>query len=151
MLPADAAASEPFQKYEKELRMGLGGSAPPDVSLSVPWSPWELSSEPRGSWPRDALPFPSGRGPTSATDSSVTAAMPGMWPPPPKWRPAARAGSIVSAPARKGRESSPGLGREGPGNPQCCPAPAQHLSWHLGVALEQPPTSHPSCPFLVPL
>lgn len=60
MLPADAAASEPFQKYEKELPVGLGGSAPPDLSLSIPWSPWELSSEPRGSWPRDALPFPSG-------------------------------------------------------------------------------------------
>lgn len=38
MLPAEAAASEPFQKYEKELPMGLGGSAPPG---SVPLCPLE--------------------------------------------------------------------------------------------------------------
>lgn len=44
MLPADTAACEPFQKHEKELHVGLGGSDPPDLSLPVCWSPWELSS-----------------------------------------------------------------------------------------------------------
>lgn len=63
--------------------------------------------------PSCAMLFPPA-GPNEATDSSVTATMPGMRTPPPKWRPAAQAGSITSsiasALARKGGKRHSGLG-----------------------------------------
>lgn len=53
-------------------------------------------------------------------------------------------------PQGKGKASWPEGGRAW--KPRCCPSRAPPmLSWHLGVALGQPPTSRPSCPFLVPL
>lgn len=128
MLPTDAAASEPFQKYPKELPMGLEGSAPSRSLPPCPLEPVGAQLRAPGVVATRCSHFPFRQGPTSATDSSVTAAMPGMWTPPPKWRPAARAGSIsssvVSAPAHKGRERPPGLRGEGPGNPKCCPSPS---------------------------
>lgn len=59
MLPTDAAASEPFQKYPKELPMGLEGSAP---SGSVPPCPLEpVGAQLRAPGVVDALTFPSGK------------------------------------------------------------------------------------------
>lgn len=149
MLPTDAAASEPFQKYPKELPMGLEGSV---LSGSVPPCPLEpVGAQLRapGVVATRCSHFPFRQGPTSATDSSVTAAMPGMWTPPPKWRPAARAGSIsssvVSAPARKGRERPPGLRGEGPGNPGAAPAEPLRCSagtWGWPQGSHQP-LAHP--------
>lgn len=72
-------------------------------------------------------------------DSSVTAAMPGMWMPPPKWRPAARASSI-SGPQGKGKFSWP---REGRGVLSCPSLAPLMLSWHLGVVPGHPPNLSP--------
>lgn len=127
MLPADAAASEPFQKYEKELLMGLGASAPPDLS---PGARGSSALSPRGpghtmlSLSLPARPnlrhrFLGHRGYARNVDASsqMETSCQG--------RQHLRQRRL--APAHKGRESSPGLGREWPGNPECCPAPAQHL------------------------
>lgn len=135
--------------------------APPFKGPFLPVPPClrEPGTEPRGPRLPDALP--SGGAECAAADSWVTAAMPGMWLPPPKWRPAARAGSITggvtgsvaSDPAREGRKRHLGLGWEEPGSPEChrCPILGPPvLSRHLGMAARQPPTSRPSRLLLVP-
>lgn len=149
--PSHTAASKPFQEDEEELPLGLDGNVPlKGLFLPVPCPPQEPSTEPQGPWPCDALP--SGGAERAAADSLVTAAMPGMWTPPPKWRPAARAGSITGSVARalvhQGRKMLPDWDGWKPQEPSCpIPVPPV-LSWHPEMSVRQPAASHTFHPIL---
>lgn len=152
MPPAHTAASEPFQKYEKELLMGLGGSAPPDLSpgargssaLSPGGPGHEMLSLSLPARPNLRHRFLGHRGYARNVDASS------------QMETSCQARQHLQqrrlSPAREGKVLLAWGGRAWKPQVLSCPSPAPLMfSWYLGVAPGQPPTSHPSCPFLVPL